>query len=184
MAGYPWENVYPYDRPPPGMRRRCYLSLCGLAAGSSIAGCTTIGDGGNSNGDGGGGDGAYRGTFRDSLTREGVEIRELTTDGGRVELVYAPGDLPDDGSEEAYETRVQETVETASRSFFDRVYGGWTVDRLDATVRIDGSVVATWRMDREWIERYLDGEYTREEMARRVEESVERHYETDASDGS
>ena len=70
--------------------------------------------------------------------------------------------------------QVEASVDDAARAFFDRVYGGWDVIGLDATVRIDGEVVATWRMEQSWIDAYLDGEMTREELAGKVEDSVER----------
>lgn len=61
--------------------------------------------------------------------------------------------------------------------------GGWTARLLDASVYIDGSLVATWRMETAWIDAYLDGEITRDELGERVAASVER-YDDGAGDES
>ena len=142
------------------MRRRSYLLA--VAAGLPLAGC--------SDDDGAGtaterGDGVKADAFREALEEEGHAVRELSV-GERVALTYTPREPTEKG--------VRESVDDAARAFFDRVYGGWDVAGLDAAVRIDGEVVATWRMERSWIDAYLDGEMTREELAEKVEDSVER----------
>ena len=142
------------------MRRRSYLLA--VAAGLPLAGCS--GDGGEETPTERG-DGVYAGAFRDVVEREGHAVRELSV-GERVALTYTPREPTEEG--------VRESIDDVARAFFDRVYGGWDVAGLDAEVRIDGEVVATWRMERSWIDAYLDGEMTREELAGKVEDSVER----------
>lgn len=151
------------------MLRRRYVALCALGVGGGLAGCT------NGDGDPGSGGDVYERAFREALTEENVEIHTLQNDERRVELVYSPGGLGPDADEDDYRARVEETINVVARAFFDRVYGGWEVDLLDATVRVEGSVVATWQMRREWIQGYLDGDLTRDEMGAKVEASVERH---------
>jgi len=142
------------------VQRRSYLLA--VTAGLPLAGCT--GDGGEETPTERG-DGVYADAFRDALAEKGHTVRDLSVDE-RVDLAYVPREPTEKG--------VRESVDDAARAFFDRVYGGWDVAGLDATVRIDGEVVATWRMERSWIDAYLDGEMTREELAGKVEDSVER----------
>lgn len=156
------------------MLRRRFVALCALAASGGLAGCTND-DGEDDSGSTGS---VYRQAFRDALTDEGIEVRALTNEDGRVELTYAPGGLGSDADEDDYEARIEETVGIAAEAYFDRVYGGWDVTRLDATVEVEESVVATWRMESEWIQRYLDGDISRDELGAKVEESVERHTPT------
>ena len=142
------------------MQRRSYLLA--VAAGLPLAGCS---------GDDGAetaterGDSVKANALRDAVESEGHAVRELSV-GERVALTYTPREPTEEG--------VRESIDDVARAFFDRVYGGWDVAGLDATVRIDGEVVATWRMERSWIAAYLDGEMTREELAGKVEDSVER----------
>ncbi len=137
------------------LRRRCLVVAAVAVAGcSGSASETPTGD-----------DDAYRTAFREAVERAGHTVRSLSV-GDRVRLVYSPA--------EASEAGVRTSVEDVSRAFFDRVYGGWEPAGLDARVRIDGDLVATWRMERAWIESYLDGDIDREELAARVEDSVER----------
>jgi len=152
------------------MRRRRYLVSCALAAGSVSAGCT----GDSETEDDDGRNDAYRRAFREELTEAGMEVLALGIDEGVVDLAYAPGDLPPDADETKYEARIEATVETGARAYYDRVYGGWDVERLDAAVRVDDSLVATWHMESAWVRQHLDGDITREELGRKVEGSVER----------
>ena len=142
------------------MQRRSYLLA--VTAGLLLAGCT--GDDGTETATERG-DGAYADAFREALEEEGHVVHDLSV-GERVALTYTPREPTEEG--------VRESIDDVARAFFDRVYGGWDVAGLDATVRIDGEVVATWRMERSWIAAYLDGEMTREELAGKVEDSVER----------
>ena len=143
------------------MQRRSYLLAA--AAGLSLAGCS---------GDDGAetaterGDGVKANALRDAVESEGHAVRELSV-GERVALAYTPREPTEEG--------VRESIDDVARAFFDRAYDGqWGVSGLDAAVRIDGEVVATWRMEQSWIDAYLDGEMSREELAARVEDSVER----------
>ncbi len=157
------------------MERRRYLVGCGTILGV-ITGCTT-----NEPDDGDDTSNAvYREAFRDALTDDDIEIQTLTNTDGRVELVYSPGSIQPDATAPEIEARVEETVYIAAEAFFDRVYGGWAVDFLDATVKIQDTVVATWHMDSEWIDGYLAGEYSRNDLIEMVEASVERHYEPES----
>lgn len=171
------------------MRRRSYLALLGVAT-AGAAGCT---GGGAGDDDGGQALDARKSTFRDHLEDAGMEVLELAIeDDGTVTLEYEPGELTPDADEAQIEARIEETVDGAAHSFFDRVYGGWDVEFLDASVFVAGTLVVTWHMDGDWIDEYLAGAITREEMADRVEASVEQHeeggtgtpYESDAEDGS
>lgn len=157
------------------MDRRRYLAL--LAAGGAFAGCTDDGQEVEAETDD---SEVRREALREALVREDIEVEELRVEGERVELVYSPPDLPEDADEADYEARVEETIETTARAFYRRVRGGWDVEGLDATVLVDGTMVATWRMESEWIERHRAGEITREELRAKIEATVERHYETEA----
>lgn len=156
------------------MRRRRYLVGCALVAGAPLAGCT--GDTSEpTETEAAAEQTAYEDAFREELAREDVEIVALGYDDGRVTLEYEPP--------EPTEESVEASIEVGARAFFDRVYGGWTADRLDASVFVDGSLVATWHMDTEWIDAYLAGEITRDELGERVEGSVERYDEAASGDG-
>lgn len=148
------------------MHRRRYLVACALL-GVGIAGCTGDDPAGPTETEAASAQTTYEEAFRDALEREGIEVLELAYDDGRVIVEYEPAARSEAG--------VQESIEVAARAYFDRVYGGWNAALLDVSVSIDGSLVATWHMDSEWIDAYLDGEITREELGQRVEESVERH---------
>ncbi|MUV87226.1 hypothetical protein GJ631_11785 [Natronomonas sp. CBA1123] len=150
------------------MRRRQYLAGLSLASSALLAGCsgsddtTATPDSESSD--------IRREAFREALTENGITVRELAVDDeSHVNLEYEPA--------EPTEESVRNSIDAAARAFFDRVYGesGWAVERLDARVVIDGTLVATWQMESEWIEQYLEGRISREEMAARVENSVERH---------
>ena len=138
------------------MLRRRWL----VVAAAAVAGCS----GGTDDTPTDGSD-AYRMAFRAAVERAGHAVRSLSVDD-RVRLVYSPA--------EPTEAGVRASVEDVSRAFFDRVYGGWEPAGLDARVRIGGGLVAVWRMERAWVESYLDGDIDREELATRVENSVER----------
>jgi len=148
------------------MHRRRYLVGAVSAAGLPLVGCTGDGDAGTETEDD---SDVYREAFRNALEDDGHAVGELSVDG-RVRLSYSPAEPSEDG--------VRQSVNDAARAFFDRVYGGWDVDGLDARVLVDGELVATWRMERTWIESYLDGELSREELGRKVEDSVERRVGT------
>ncbi len=145
------------------MRRRRYVAGIALAAAAPLAGCSGNGNGAatvtNQSA-------VYREALVNAVEDDGHVVRDVTVDG-RVALTYSPAEGTRDG--------VEASIRDVSRAFFDRVYGGWTVEGLDARVRIDGTLVATWRMERRWIESYLAGDITRDELGQRVEESVERH---------
>lgn len=152
------------------MRRRQYLRGCLLAGSAALAGCSG-GDGTATESDDGASE-VRREAFREALTESGITVRELAVDdAGHVNVEYEPA--------EPTEESVRNSIDTAARAYFDRVYGesGWAVERLDASVVIGGRLVATWHMKSEWIEQYLEGRISREEMAARVEDSVERHDE-------
>ena len=157
------------------MERRRYLAV--LAAGGAFGGCTDDGQDLESETND---SEVRREALGEALVREDIEVEELAVDDGRVELVYSPPDLPEDADEADYEARVEETIETTARAFYRRVRGGWEVSGLDATVRIEGSTVATWRMESEWVEQHRAGDITREELREKIEATVERHYDTPA----
>lgn len=149
------------------MRRRRYLAGVVLAVGSTVvAGCSEPDDGATTVTER---NDVYREAFRDAVEREGHEVEELAV-GTRVSLAYRPAEASEDG--------VRESVSDVARGFFDRVNGGWDVEGLDARVSVDGALVATWRMERAWIEAYVAGDITRDELGRRVEGSVQREVPT------
>lgn len=154
------------------MRRRRYLAGFALAALPSVAGCSS--DGGSGTATETDENEVYCDALRDAVEGDGHAVRELSV-GERVALAYSPA--------EASEAGVRESVNEVARAFFDRVYGGWEVAGLDASVRVDGALVATWRMERAWIESYLDGDISREELGAKVEDSVERRVGTATADG-
>lgn len=146
------------------MHRRRYLAGLSTALGLAFAGCTGSGTEQSDPNE------AYRNAFRTTLTDEGITIRRFEVgEGGVVELEYAPAD--------ATEASVEESVRTAGRAYYDRVYGGWDVDRLDATAFIDGSLVATWRMESQWVRQHRDGDISRDELGEKIQATVERHDE-------
>jgi hypothetical protein len=147
---------------PGSVRRRRYLAGIAVATAAPVAGCSGDGDGAatvTNRGD------VYRGAFIDAVESDGHDVTTLTVDT-RVDLEYTPA--------EASEPGVRQSINDVARAFFDRVYGGWDVEGLDAGVQVNGSLVATWNMERAWIEAYVDGDISREELGRRVEDSVER----------
>lgn len=116
------------------MRRRRYLALW-AGSGGVLAGCSDeSGDGETVSNDE-----VYEGAFRDTLTREGIEILGFAVDGGDVELVSEPPESTQEG--------VGESIDVTVRAFFDRVYGGWVVEFFvttrrrgrEATVRVGAS---------------------------------------------
>lgn len=152
------------------MRRRRFVAAA-VAAIAPLAGCAGDGASGATatETEAASSQTASEEAFLEALDREDVEVLDLRYDDGRVALEYEPA--------EPTERSVEESVEAIARAYFDRVYGGWTAERLDASAFVDGELVATWRMDSRWIDAYLDGEITREELGERVEDSVERHDE-------
>ena len=143
------------------VQRRSYLLAA--TAGLPLAGCTDD-DGTETPTERG--DGVKANALRDAVESEGHAVRDLSVDE-RVDLAYTPWEPTEEG--------VRESIDDVARAFFDRAYDGqWGVSGLDAAARIDGEVVATWRMEQSWIDAYLDGEMSREELAARVEDSVER----------
>lgn len=146
------------------MHRRRYLAGLSTALGLSLVGCTGTND--KAQGDP---NEAYRNAFRSTLTDAGITIRTFEVSDGVVDLEYVPA--------EATEASVEESVQTAGRAYYDRIYGGWDVDRLEAAAFIDGSLVATWRMESEWVRQHRDGDITREELGEKIQGTVERHDE-------
>lgn len=171
------------------MRRRRYLSLCGLAAASAVAaGCTDGGNGdGGDDGDGGLNNEILVERVRGTLESEGAEIHELSDEGDVVVLEYSPGNLPDDADGSEIETRVEETVRAVSQTFYEPIVGpgsGWRADHLDATVTVDGAVVATYRLETAWAEECSGTGDTRACLEERVQGSVERPQVNDDDSGS
>lgn len=142
------------------MRRRRYLA--GLAAlfGLCLAGCTDDQPEADPNE-------AYRNAFRTALTDAGIAIRAFEVREGVVDLEYVPA--------EATEESIEESIQTAARAYYDRVYGGWDVDRLSAAASIDGSLVATWRMESKWVQQHRDGDISRSELGEKIRATVERY---------
>lgn len=152
------------------VRRRRYLAGIAVATAAPVAGCSGDGDGAatvTNQGE------VYRNAFVDAVERNGHVVETLAVDT-RVDLEYTPAEAPEEG--------VGESINHVARAFFDRVNGGWAVEGLDAGVLIEASVVATWHMERAWIEAYVDGDISREELGRRVEDSVERRDRPSPSD--
>lgn len=166
------------------MRRRRYLSFCAAAAASVSAGCS------NGGGDDGGGGSLDNGLLvervRGVLEQVGAEIHELTDEGALVVLEYSPGGLPEDASESEVEARVEETVRSVSEEFYQPIVGpgsGWEADRLDASVTVDGAVVATYYLKTAWAEECSGTGDTAGCIEERVQDSVERPYATDDAEG-
>lgn len=173
------------------MRRRRYLSLCGLAVASTVAaGCT---DGGNGDGEGDGGGGLDNGIMvervRGTLEAEGATVHELEDEGDEVVLEYSPGGIPEDADASEIESRVEETVRAVSQTFFEPIVGpgsGWEADHLDASVTVDRTVVARYRLETAWAEECSATGDTRACLDERVQGSVERPQadETDTGSGT
>jgi len=152
------------------VRRRRYLAGIAVATAAPVAGCSGDGDGSatvTNRSD------VYRDAFVDAIERNGHVVATLAVDT-RVDLEYTPAETSEEG--------VGESINHVARAFFDRVNGGWAVEGLDAGVLIEASVVATWNMERSWIEAFVDGDISREELGRRVEDSVERRERPSTSD--
>ncbi|WP_336136845.1 hypothetical protein [Natronomonas amylolytica] len=145
------------------MRRRRYLAGLSTALGVAFVGCT---DDGTERSDP---NEAYRNAFRTTLTDEGITIRRFEVREGVVALEYAPA--------EATEASVEESVRTAGGAYYDRIYGGWDVDRLEAEVFVDGSLVATWHMESRWVRQHRDGDISRDELGEKIQATVKRHDE-------
>jgi hypothetical protein len=154
------------------MDRRRYLAL--LTAGVAPAGCTN--DRGPDVESDTNDTEIRREALRDALVSEDIEVHELRVDGGRVALVYSPP-VPEGTDESTYEEHIEDTVETTAFAFYRRVRGGWDVEGVDASVLVDDSAVATWRMESEWVAQYRSGEIAREELTGKIEATVERHDE-------
>ena len=155
---------------PASVRRRRYLAGIAVATAAPVAGCSGEDDGATTvtnQGD------IYRDAFVDAIEREDHVVATLAVDT-RVDLEYTPAEASEEG--------VGESINDVARAFFDRVNGGWDVEGLDAGVLIEGSVAATWNMERAWIEAYVEGDISREELGRRVEDSVERRDRPSTSD--
>lgn len=142
------------------MRRRRYLAGVSTVFSLAVLGCTS--DEAESDPSE-----AYRNAFRTTLTDEGIAIRRFEVNDGVVALEYVPAD--------ATEASVEASVETIARAYYDRIYGGWEVDRLDAAAFIDGSRVATWHMESRWVQQHRDGDISRDELGAKIEATVERH---------
>jgi hypothetical protein len=155
---------------PGTVRRRRYLAGFAVATAAPVAGCSGEGDGPATATDK---SDVYRNAFVDAIERNGHNVRTLAVDT-RVDLEYTPAETSEEG--------VGESINHVARAFFDRVNGGWAVEGLDAGVLIEGSVAATWNMERAWIEAFVDGDISREELGRRVEDSVERRDRPSTSD--
>lgn len=144
------------------MRRRRYLAGLAALSGLCLAGCTDDQPETDPNE-------AYRNAFRTALTDAGITIRTFEVRGGVVDLEYVPA--------EATEKSIEESIQTAARAYYDRVYGGWDVDRLSAAAYIDGSLVASWRMESEWVQQHRDGDISRSELGEKIRATVERYDE-------
>ena len=144
------------------MRRRRYIAGIALATASPFAGCSSDGTGDSTDTNA---SAVYREAFVDAIEGGDHVVRAIEVET-RVTLSYTPA--------EASESGVEESINDVARAFFDRVNGGWDVEGLSASVLIDGSVVATWNMERAWIEAYVDGDISRAELGQRVEDTVER----------
>jgi hypothetical protein len=146
------------------MHRRRYLAGLATGLGLTLVGCT--GSQPSTEGDP---NGAYRNAFRSALTEADITIRNFAVSEGVLDLEYAPA--------EATEASVEESVRTIARAYYDRIYGGWDVERMEAAAFVDDSLVATWRMESEWVQQHLDGDISRDELGEKIQGSVERHGE-------
>lgn len=139
------------------MRRRQYVAL----AVAALAGCTTTDDDDDDRSH------VYEHAMQSALEDDGATVHELSVEENVAEIEYTPA--------EPTEESIQASIETGARAVYDRVYGGWDVDRLDARVVVDGELVVTWHVEREWVEQHRAGEISRDEFGRLVEDSVEEH---------
>jgi hypothetical protein len=159
------------------MDRRRYLSVCAAGSTALVAGCAGSGDDGESEQQDN--QEVYADAFRDALTRDDIEIREFRVEDRVVVLEYSPGELPADADEATVEKRVQESIDTAASAYFGRIHGPgdsrWAVDRLEADVVVGGSVVASWRLETEWVLTCVERSDVRECLGSKIEASVERY---------
>jgi hypothetical protein len=102
-------------------------------------------------------------------TDDGITVRRFEVRQSVVDLEYAPA--------EATEASVEDSVRTAGRAYYDRIYGGWDVGRLDAAAFVDGSLLVTWHMESEWVQQHRDGDISREELDEKSRATVERYDE-------
>lgn len=167
------------------MRRRRVISLCATAAAAAVAGCSN-----GENGGGGGDDGIDNeivvGQVRSTLEEEGAEIHELEDGGEVITLEYSPGEMPEDATESEVEARVEETIFAVSETYYEPIVGpgqGWRADRLEGSVRFEGSVVARFVLKTAWAEECEGSGGTRDCIEERVRANVDRTYETDTPDG-
>lgn len=161
------------------MRRRRYLSLCATTAATVAAGCSNGGAGADGS-DEGLDNGIVAERIRGVLEEEGAQIHELTDDGNVVTLEYSPGGLPEDASESEIETRVEETIRSVSQEYYQPIVGpgnGWQADRLEGSVLVGETVVATYRLETAWAEECSGTGDTTSCIEERVQNSVERPYE-------
>ena len=169
------------------MRRRRVLSLCALAVAGGTAGCSNGGTGGGG-GNGGGNDGIDNqvviGQIRATLEAEGAEIHTLEDGGDVITLEYSPGEIPEGASESEIESRVEETIFAVSEDYYEPIVGpggGWRADRLEGTVRIEGTVVARFVLKTAWAEECEGSGGTRACIEERVRSNVERPQSTDSN---
>lgn len=165
------------------MRRRRYLTYCGLVAGSALAGCSNGGAGDDEGGQQGIDNELLLNRVREALQKEDAEIRELTDEGEVVTLVYLPGGLSEGADESEIQTRVEETVRAVSETFYEPIVGpgsGWRADRLEATVLVEETVVATYTLETAWAEECSETGDTIACIEQRVQESVERPAESES----
>lgn len=141
------------------MYRRTYLAGACLA----LAGCS--GSEGRQRDD----SEVYRSALRETLEADGITVRDITVEDAVVDLEYEPA--------EPTEESVEESIHTTARAYYDRVYGGWEVDRLNSGVHVDETLVATWHMESQWVQQHRDGDISRGELGEKVEETVEQHEE-------
>ena len=158
------------------MRRRRYLSFCATAAATVAAGCSN-GGAGEDGSDEGLDNGIVIERIRGVLEQEGAQIHELSDGGDVVTLEYSPGKLPEDVGESEIETRVEETIRSVSQEYYQPIVGpgsGWEADRLEASVLVDGTVVARYRLETAWAEECSGTGDTASCIEERVQNTVER----------
>ncbi|WP_255149244.1 hypothetical protein [Halorarius halobius] len=107
----------------------------------------------------------YRGRFETTLAFRDVEPTRLVVDGGVVRLAY--------GVDDATEEQVRETVRAVANAYAITVGYGWEVDRLRATVTVEGDPVVRYRVETEWAERFNRGG-TAGEFGEKIAATVER----------
>ncbi|QLD88282.1 hypothetical protein HWV07_04230 [Natronomonas salina] len=168
------------------MRRRRYLLLSATAVATVAAGCSNGGAGEDGSGEGLD-NGIVIERIRGVLEEEGVQIHELRDGGNVVTLEYAPGKLPDDAGESEIETRVEETIRSVSQEYYQPIVGpgsGWQADRLEASVLVDGTVVARYRLETAWAEECSGTGDTASCIEERVQNSVERPQASGGANGT